>query len=137
MKNLTKRKKLLIGFAALVAFIILCFAIDSLIQPHNPASEIGKEQGELAIEIIDDYLDYNITGDEARRRLEKCEMHLDHSIEKYIEEHPDYQESDIAGDKLVSMYIGMASLKISGRESGYNSVKDVKEYRNDIKERIR
>jgi hypothetical protein len=137
MKNLTKRKKLLIGFTALVAFIILCFAIDSLIQPYSSVSEAGKEQGELAIEIIDDYLDFNITGDEARRRLEKCEMHLGYSIDKYIEEHPDYEWSEVSADELLKMDIGMASSTILGRETGYNSVKDVKEYRSKIKDQIR
>ncbi len=106
MKNVTK----------LFIIIGICMSM-SACKPIGMSSE-NYDLGVKAVDVIDQYLDGEITSMEALDKLHLIEYQID--------------TEDDNNTKLLKLYVGSASVAIAGSTSYNNNVERIKEAKEDI-----
>ena len=112
----------------LVFIMVICFS-----SCGSDASDYAKEHGQIAVEIVEDYLAGNLTADAARNKLSVQESLLEKHIDDTEKENNHYPYSD----SLVKTYISSCSSAILLHSMGSKSKAYVEEKIKDLRKAIK
>lgn len=116
-----------------ISVILAAALIISLCSCGSDVSEYAKEHGQIAVEIVEDYLAGNITADAAEYKLSRQQD----LIEKNIEEREKEENYRPISDSLVKTHIFSCYVAIFSNSTGSKSKSYVEKELKELKKAIK
>lgn len=112
---------------SLIACLLLC-----LCGCGKEVSDYAKEHGQISLEIVDDYLNGNISNDTARTKLKLQEDLIQSNCDKVEADTGKYPHRD----SIVAIKIGMCITAIISNGSGTGSKAKIKDAAKELKKEM-